>query len=361
MSRTRVVALIVDPFGSDVIDVAKEFNIPPYIFFMSNAMNLAFSFIFPRLDEEVSCEFRDLPKPVQIPGCVPVHGRDLMDPIQDRSNDAYKGLLYHAKRFVLAEGILLNSFIELEEAAIKHLLEEQPPVYPVGPLIKTGSAYEETDRPECLKWLDSQPSGSVLFVSFGSGGTLSQKQLNELALGLAKSGQKFLWVVRSPNDQSSNAAFFSVQSENDPFGFLPQGFLERTKSQGLVVSSWAPQIEVLGHRATGGFLSHCGWNSTLESVVHGVPIIAWPLYAEQKMNAILLAEDVKVALWPKIGENGLVGSEEIAKVVNILMVGEEGKKIRNGMKGLKDAAINVLSHNGSSTQSLSKLTSQWRK
>ncbi|KAI9180660.1 hypothetical protein LWI28_006974 [Acer negundo] len=88
---------------------------------------------------------------------------------------------------------------------------------------------------------------------------MSHDQLIELAFGLEMSQQRFIWVVRSPNDESANAAFFEVQSEKDPFGFLPEGFLERTKQRGLVISSWAPQIEVLSHGSTGGFLTHCGW------------------------------------------------------------------------------------------------------
>lgn len=206
--------------------------------------------------------------------------------------------------------------------------------------------------------MDNQPKDSVLFVSFGTGRTLSHNQLNELALGLESSGHKFLWVVRSPNDQSSNVAFFSVHSQDDPFVFLPKGFLEKTKDQGLVVSSWAPQIEVLSHRATGGFLNHCGWNSTLESIVHGAPIVAWPPYAEQKMNTILFSEDLNVALRPNVSGgngNGLVEKEEIANVVKNLMEEgseekeEEGERVHNGMKRMKDAARKVLSHDGSST------------
>ncbi|KAL7203837.1 hypothetical protein ACSBR2_016982 [Camellia fascicularis] len=130
--------------------------------------------------------------------------------------------------------------MDLEEGAIKALQEKEPgksPVYLIGPLIQTDSSDESQERPECLQWLDGQPSGSVLFVSFGSGGTLSHDQLNELALGLELSGQRFLWVVRSPNDKSANAVFFTPQSQNDPFSFLPEGFLERTKGRGLVVPS----------------------------------------------------------------------------------------------------------------------------
>ncbi|KAF8413298.1 hypothetical protein HHK36_001276 [Tetracentron sinense] len=361
-ATSRLVALVVDLFGMDAFDVAFEFNISPYIFFPSTAMMLSLAFHLPKLHETTSCEYRDLPEPVKLPGCVPVHGRDLLEPVQDRRNEAYTWILHHAKRYKLAEGIMVNSFIDLEPGAFKALKEEEPgkpPVYPVGPLIQTGST-GGADESGCLPWLDDQPSGSVLFVSFGSGGTLSHDQLHELALGLEMSEQRFLWVVRSPHEKAASATYFSAQSIKDPFDFLPKGFLGRTKGQGLVVPSWAPQIQVLSHGSTGGFLTHCGWNSTLESVVHGVPLITWPLYAEQKMNAVMLTEGLKVALRPKVDENGLVRREEIAKVVKGLLEGEEGKKIRNKMRDLKDAASNVLREDGSSTKSLSEVAHKWK-
>ncbi|KAH7850332.1 hypothetical protein Vadar_031099 [Vaccinium darrowii] len=360
VSGFRVVALVVDLFGTDAFDVAAEFNVSPYIFYPSTAMALSLFLHLPKLDESVSCEYRDLPEPVQIPGCIPVHGKDLLDPVQDRKSDAYKWLLHHVKRYRLAEGIMVNSFKELEGGAIKALQEEEPgkpPVYPIGPLVRMDGADEKS---ECLRWLDKQPRGSVLFVSFGSGGTVSHDQLNELAMGLEMSEQRFLWVVRSPNDKSANATYFSVNSQNDPLAFLPKGFLDRIKGFGLVVPSWAPQAQVLSHGSTGGFLTHCGWNSTLESVVNGVPLIAWPLHAEQKMNAVMLIEDLKVALRPRIGKNGIIGRAEIAKVVKGLMEAEEGKQIRSRMIDLKDAAARVLGEDGDSTKSLAELAQKWK-
>ncbi|KAH7864537.1 hypothetical protein Vadar_030699 [Vaccinium darrowii] len=361
-SKNRLVALFVDIFGLDAHDVAKETGVPPYLFFPSNAMALSFYLHLPKLDKMVTCEYRDLPEPVKLPGCVPVHGRDLPDPVQDRSDITYKKLLENVTRFTSSEGIIVNSFLELEEGAIKALQVEEsgkPPVYPIGPLIQTGLT-DGSDRPKSLKWLDDQPSKSVLFVSFGSGGTLSNEQIKELALGLEMSGQKFLWVVRSPSNKSADAAFFNAESQTDPFGFLPKGFLERTKGQGFVVSSWAPQIEVLRHGSTGGFLTHCGWNSTLESVVHGVPLIAWPLYAEQKLNAVMLNEGLYVALRPKANEIGIVEREEIARVVKELMEGEEGKKVCEKMKSLQEAAGNVLNEDGSSANALAELAFRWK-
>ncbi|OMO64333.1 UDP-glucuronosyl/UDP-glucosyltransferase [Corchorus capsularis] len=365
VTKKNVVGLVVDLFGTDAFDVAREFNASPYIFFPSTAMALSLFLYLPKLDQMVSCEYRELPEPVRIPGCIPIHGGELLDPAQDRKNDAYKWLVHHTKRYRLADGIMANSFMELEGGAIKALQEKEPgkpPVYPVGPLVNVGSSgsSNKAENSDCLKWLDDQPHGSVLFVSFGSGGTLSYNQINELAMGLEMSEQRFLWVVRSPNDKVANATFFTVQSQKDPFDFLPKGFLERTKGRGLIVPSWAPQAQVLSHGSTGGFLTHCGWNSILESVVNGVPLIAWPLYAEQKMNAVMLTEDIKVALRPKPSENGLVCRDEIARVVKGLMEGEEGKGVRNRMKDLKDAAAKVLSEEGSSTKALSEVAQKWR-
>ncbi|CAN1793806.1 Hydroquinone glucosyltransferase [Linum perenne] len=316
----KPVALIVDMFG----------------------MSLSLFLYLPELDEEVTGAYSDLKEPVRIPGCIPINGSDLLDPVQDRSNDAYRWLLYHAKRYRLAEGVMVNSFPELEPGAIKSLLSQdgpgkKPMVYPVGPLVNMDSPHKTGARSECLDWLDDQPGGSVLFVSFGSGGTLSYDQINELALGLEMSEQRFLWVVRSPDDKTANASFFTAQSQNDPFHFLPKGFLDRTRGRGLVVASWAPQAQILSHNSTGGFLTHCGWNSTLESVVNGVPLIVWPLYAEQKMNAVMLTDDIKS-----------------------LMEGEEGKKVRYRMKELKDAAGKVLSKDGSSSRALSEVVQKWK-
>ncbi|KAG6682298.1 hypothetical protein I3842_13G132600 [Carya illinoinensis] len=253
------------------------------------------------------------------------------------------------------------TFRDLEERVIKALEDEieagYPPLYPIGPIIQTGSrTSNEVDGSKCLTWLDNQPGGSVLYVSFGSAGSLSNDQLNELALGLEQSGEKFLWVVRSPNNGPANAVYLSNQSHDlDPIAFLPEGFVERTKGQGLVVPSWAPQVQVLSHGSTGGFLTHCGWNSTLESIMNGTPLIAWPLFGEQRMNAVFLAEDLKVALRPKENEKGVVVREEIAQVIKGLMVGEDGKNARNHMKDLKIAAEKALYPEGSSTRSLSEL------
>lgn len=368
VARTKTVALVVDLFGTDAFEVAIEFKVSPYIFFPSTGMCLSlFLQYMSELDQKVSGEYRDMTEPVQIPGCVPIHGKDLLAPVQDRKNEAYKWVLHHAKRYRMAEGIVANTFMELEPGAVKSLQEPEPgkpTVYPVGPLIKMGESgagkLNGTTAGRCpiVEWLDEQPRGSVLYVSFGSGGTHTHKQLIEIASGLEMSEQRFIWVVRCPNDAISNATYFSLQSSTNPLDFMPPGFLDRTKGLGLVVPDWAPQTQILSHEAVGGFLTHCGWNSILESVVYGVPLIAWPMYAEQRMNAVMVTEDMKVALRPKTGEDGLVGKLEIANAAKALIQGEEGKEVRKNMKNLKDAAHRVLSPDGSSTKALADLASK---
>ncbi|RDY13891.1 Hydroquinone glucosyltransferase, partial [Mucuna pruriens] len=193
-------------------------------------------------------------------------------------------------------------------------------VYLIGPIMQTGASDEQKDS-ECVRWLENQRPNSVLYVSFG------------------------------------NAAYLGAAS-GDPLRFLPDGFLERTKGRGFVVPSWAPQTQILSHPSTGGFLTHCGWNSILESIVLGVPMLTWPLFAEQRMNAVLLTDGLKVALRPKFNENGIAEREEIAMVVKALMVGEEGNEIRQRIEKLKDAAADALKEDGSSTRALYQFGSQ---
>ena len=354
--KTRLVALIVDLYCTDIFHLAEEFGLPFYVFFMSNAMALSFCLHLPKLDEMVSCEYRDLLEPVKLPGCVPVQGKNLMDPVRDRKSEAYKVFLHHVKRLSLAKGIIVNSCLELEPGAVRALQDGEPvelPIYPIGPMVRTGSGIRGNDDSECLNWLDDHPDGSVLYISFGSGGTLSYEQVNELALGLEMSGQRFLWVVRTPNDGSSNASYLTDQSQNNSCDYLPKGFINRTRGQGLILPSWAPQIKILSHSSVGGFLTHCGWNSIMESVVCGVPLIAWPLYSEQKMNAVMITEGLEIALRPEVSKSGLVEREEIVRVVKGL-IGGRGEGVRRRVKELKEAAEKALGDNGSSSKALSE-------
>ncbi|KAG1335169.1 UDP-glycosyltransferase 72B1-like [Cocos nucifera] len=356
-SSAPLAALVIDIFCIDALDVASELGIPAYLFVASSCLALNFSFHLLTLDASFQGEYRDLTEPVRMPGCVPVHWTDFIETVQDRRSEAYNWFLRVTKRFYEAKGILVNSFEDLEPGAAKGLKEVDgvPPVYPVGPLVRTAPDEEN----ECLRWLDRQPRRSVVYVCFGSGGTLTRAQTMELALGLEMSGQIFLWVVKCPHERDVAGTYFGDKSGKNPLDFLPEGFQERTKGVGFLVPSWVPQVAVLGHASIGGFISHCGWNSTLESIVKGVPLIAWPLFAEQRLNALLLNEDVEVALRSKVGESVLVQRDEIASVVKRLMEGEEGKRLRKRAEELSHVAARSLGQEGSSVRALSEVVREW--
>lgn len=247
-----------------------------------------------------------------------------------RDSMNFRYMLGQICNYVKASGVLVNTFNDLEHHALEGLSDDSirleipvPPLYPVGPLIKS-SSFKNSD---CLTWLDMQPCGSVIFIAVGSGGTMSLEQIYELAWGLEASEQRFLWAIRQPQ-QLNPATYMTVGlGQNDPSAYLPDGFLTRTQGVGHVVPSWVPQIDILSHESVGEFISHCGWNWTLESIVHGVPLITWPMYAEQNWNALMLAEDIGVAV--RLGnapENGLVGREKIREYSEVGH-GAQGKNI----------------------------------
>ncbi|KAF5961707.1 hypothetical protein HYC85_002916 [Camellia sinensis] len=205
----HLVALVVDVVSTDAFDVAKVFCLLRYIFIPLCAMSLSLFLHLSKLDETGISNYRDLPEPVQIPGCVAIKGTELPETFQNRNSESYKLALYHTKRYNLADGIIINSFIDLESKTFKVLMETgsgKSPVYPIGPLLQTGPTSGGGSGYECLRWLDEQPRGSVLFVSFGSSGTHTHEQLTELALGLEMSEQRFIWVVRSPAKNASWSA-----------------------------------------------------------------------------------------------------------------------------------------------------------
>jgi len=255
-------------------------------------------------------------------------------------------------------GVIVNSCDAVEgrviEAFNEGLMEgTTPPVFCIGPVIS--SAPSRGDDDGCLSWLDSQPSQSVVFLSFGSMGRFSRTQLREIAIGLEKSEQRFLWVVRSEFEEGDSGEPPSLEE------LLPEGFLERTKEKGIVVRDWAPQGAILSHDSVGGFVTHCGWNSVLEAVCEGVPMVAWPLYAEQKLNKVVLVEEMKVGLAVKGNKDGLVSSTELGNRVKELMFSDKGKEIRQRIFKMKIGASEAVAEGGSSIIALNRLVEVWKE
>ncbi|KAG8377740.1 hypothetical protein BUALT_Bualt08G0064400 [Buddleja alternifolia] len=361
-------ALIIDMFTTDAIDVCTDLSVPVYSFFPASTILLAFSLHLPTLDHEIEGEYVDVPGPIQVPGCKPIRTADLLDQVKNRKIDEYKWYLFHVNRLRFVAGILINTWENLDRSTLKALRENSffqnlptPRIYPVGPLIKDEEHLTDHKDEEIIAWLDTQPRESVLLVSFGSGGILSGEQIIELALGLEMSQQRFILVVRRPaHAKAAVVSFGNHDEDNNPSEYLPDGFVERTRGVGLVVPAWAPQVAVLRHPSTGAFLSHCGWNSTVESLAHGVPMIAWPLYAEQRMNAALLVEEVGVAVRVRIAGEEVVGREEVERVVRMVIEGEEGKGMRSRARELKETARQAFDSGGSSFDSLCSVVESWK-
>lgn len=355
-------ALIVDLFGTEAFAVAEELSMLKYVFDTSTAWFLAITIYVPTIDISVEDEHIIQKQPLRIPGCKSVPFDDTLGAYLDRNDQTYVEYKRIGIEMPMADGILMNTWEDLEPATIGSLRDFQMlgrvakvPVYPIGPLARPVGP---SVRNHVLNWLQKQPNESVIYVSFGSGGTLSSDQMTELAWGLELSKQRFVWVVRPPIDNDASGAFFNLDDGSEGAqNFLPEGFLARTREVGLVVPMWAPQVEILAHPSTGGFLSHCGWNSTLESIINGVPMIAWPLYAEQNMNAAMLTEELRVAVRPKTSASERVVSRaEIEMLVRKIMEDEEGFEIRKRVKELKYSGEKALrSKGGSSYNSLSQI------
>ncbi|KAL1352818.1 hypothetical protein HN51_016797 [Arachis hypogaea] len=291
-----------------------------------------------------------------------------MDEFQRKENDMtiLMNVVYASER--RSYGTLCNSFYELEggyEELYKNTIGIKS--WSVGPVsawinktdeekANRGNKVDLIEEPYWLNWLNSKQSDSVLYVSFGSLTRLSYAQIVEIAHGLENSGHNFIWVVRKKGEGDG---------EGEEECFL-QDFEARMKEsdKGCIIWNWAPQLLILDHPATGGIVTHCGWNSILESVSSGLPMITWPLFAEQFYNEKFLVQVLKIGVsvgakvnkfWSTVGEDGIVGREELVKAVKTLMGSEESREMRKRAKKLGDAAKRTIEEGGTSYNNLMQL------
>ncbi|GLJ41404.1 hypothetical protein SUGI_0857040 [Cryptomeria japonica] len=263
-----------------------------------------------------------------------------------------------------AKGYIINTFSALESEFIRQGREELAyggkPVWSVGSLLPRAFFNDERRLrlqvdTECMRWLDRQAPASVLYVSFGSISSLSVTQIRELADGLERSGQHFMWVLRiSDGAHSSTEAQFDSACK-----FLEQGYGRRLEGRGLIVRNWAPQLDILFHKSTGGFLTHCGWNSTVESISAGVGMLTWPLHCDQFANSALITRELKAGVevkeWENAEENEMVSAEEVEKAVKRLMTSEEGLQVRKRAQELRGSARKAVCDGGSSWKDMDSL------
>ncbi|CAA7029890.1 unnamed protein product [Microthlaspi erraticum] len=332
---SRLAGIVVDMFCTSMMDIADELNLPAYIFYTSNVSYLGLQFHVQSLYDENILDVSEFKDDSEAEFDVPTLTRPFpakcLPSVMFRK-EWFPYVLARARCLREVKGILVNSVAEMEPHALKFFSggNGTPPVYTVGPILDlkadgSGSDSEDEKKTEILRWLDKQPPRSVVFLCFGSLGGFGEEQTREIAVALERSGHRFLWSLR----RASNVEHM-VGSPPDEFKnleeILPGGFLERTSEIGKIIS-WAPQVAVLESLSVGGFVTHCGWNSILESLWFGVPTAAWPIYAEQQFNAFQMVEELGLAAEIRkdyrrgflAGEAKMVTAEEIERGIKDVM------------------------------------------
>lgn len=354
--------LVIDMFCTQMIDVANEFSVPTFVFFTSSVGFLGLVFYLQSLLDEQNLDmtkFKNNPtSELTVPGFLnQVTASVLPGIVLDK--EGAPAILYHVKRYIETKGILVNSFLDLEPYAITSMLREDlklPPLYTVGPILNLNSDDQSLDL---IKWLDDQPPSSVVFLCFGSKGSFGDDQVKEIALALESSRVRFVWSLRKPPQKDKGKPPIPSDYE-DLSEILPVEFLNRTAGRGKIIG-WASQVGILAHPAIGGFVSHCGWNSILESLWFGVPIATWPLYAEQQLNAFQLVRELGLAVEIKLDsrrgfyydiETEIVSAEEIE--IGIRKVMEHDSNIRKKVKEISRKSNEAMMDGGSSYLSLER-------
>ncbi|VFQ91309.1 unnamed protein product [Cuscuta campestris] len=353
------VAIISDIFLGFTHDLAVEIDIPRFVFSPSGAMVMSVVFSLWRempkrknpADENEVFRFPNIPNCPEYPWwqLSPLYRSYLEgDPASEIIKKSYLDN-------TLSYGLLFNTFTALEGVYIEHLKKYlvNDRIWSVGPLLPPGDEVSGSAErggqtavatSEILSWLGSREDNSVVYVCFGSQAVLTDQQMLALATGLEKSRVNFLWSVKGPTKGHVDGAY----------GTIPAGFQERVGPRGIVIQGWVPQVRILRHRALAAFLTHCGWNSTLEAIVSGVPVLTWPMGADQFANADLLVDEFKVGTRLSEGAEKVPDSDELARLLRGA-VKEGGGEARPRVQRLRQAALDANVEGGDSFQNLDNM------
>ncbi|PAN24403.1 hypothetical protein PAHAL_4G217700 [Panicum hallii] len=352
-------ALVADiALASVAIPVARELHVPCYVFFTASATMLSLKAYFPAYLDARGAGQHGVGD-VDVPGVYCIPSSSVPQALHDPDDIFTRQFVANGRALVAANGLLINAFEAMEPEAVAALhggavVAGLPPVFAVGPLmpVKLGETGEEQGNYRA--WLDAQPTRSVVYVSFGSRKALARDQIKELAAGLEACGHRFLWVVKGAVVDRDDAGELNDLIGDD------EGFLQRVQGRGLVTKSWVEQDEVLRHPAVGLFVSHCGWNSVTEAASSGVPVLAWPRFADQRVNARVAARaglGVWVERWSWEGEEAVVTAEDIAEQVAAVM-GDEA--VAEKAASVLEAAARAVADGGTSHRSLAEFVRRCR-
>ncbi|KAF8376966.1 hypothetical protein HHK36_030337 [Tetracentron sinense] len=348
-----VSCIISNPFTPWALDVAAELGIPSAVLWIhSCAVYSAYYHYFHGLASFPTITQPHLP--VHLPA-MPVLNSDEIPSFLHPSSP-YVGfrdaILGQFKNLSKAFCVLVDSFQELEHEIIESLSHHSP-LKPIGPLFKSphvannsirGDMWRAAD--DCLQWLDSKPQASVVYIAFGSNAILKEEQMEEIACGLLNTGLSFLFVVRSPPKQL-------LDEES--------GFIKEAQGKWMVVQ-WCPQEKVLAHPSIACFVTHCGWNSSLESLSSGVPIVALPQWGDQVTDAKFLVDVYRVGVRMGRGENDgkLASREDLERCLLQVTRGPKAEEMKRNALKLKKAVEEVVAEGGSSDRNIQAFVDEIR-
>ncbi|KAL9359330.1 hypothetical protein Peur_047453 [Populus x canadensis] len=351
-----VTCIVSDGVMSFTLEAAQELGIPEVLFWTTSACGFLAYAHYRQLIEKGLTPLKDesylsngyLDSVIDwIPGMKGIRLRDIPSFVRttDPEDFMLKFIKAESERAKKASAIILNTYDALEHEGLVSLASMLPPVYSIGPLHLLLNQVTDSDlkligsnlwieESGCLEWLDSKEPNSVVYVNFGSITVMTSDQLTEFAWGLANSDQTFLWVIR-PDLVAGESAM------------LPPEFVSATKERGLF-ASWCSQEQVLSHPSIGGFLTHNGWNSTIESICGGVPMICWPFFAEQQTNCRYCCTEWGIGM----EINSDVKRGEVESLVRELMGGEKGSEMKKKTREWKKMAEEAITSTGSSCMNL---------
>ncbi|XVF02380.1 hypothetical protein REPUB_Repub04eG0170700 [Reevesia pubescens] len=347
-STTPVNCVVYDSFLPWALDVAKHHGIYGAAFFTNSATVCSiFSHIHRGL---LPLPLTPETTPLMLPGLPPLNFRDL--PTFLRFPDSYPAYLAmklsQYSNLNQADWIFDNTFEDLEGKEARGVSELWPAKL-IGPMVPSaylderikgdrgyGSSLWKPLSEECMEWLETKPSKSVVYISFGSMVSLTEEQMEEIAWGLKESNLHFLWVVRESEQKK-----------------MPKWFVDSTKEKGIVVT-WCNQLEMLAHPAVGCFVTHCGWNSTLEGLSLGVPMVGVPKWTDQLTDAKFVEEIWEIGVRAKEDEEGVVRREELRKCLKEVMEGDRRKEIKKNANKWRESAKKAISGGGSSDKCINE-------
>ncbi|KAL8156014.1 7-deoxyloganetin glucosyltransferase-like [Apium graveolens] len=357
-----VTCIVADAIMTFTMEAAQQFNIPELLFWTASACGLIAYMQYHQLVEKGYTPLQDTSYETNgyldtiidwAPGMKDVKLKDFPSFIRttDPNDIMLNFFIAEIAAIPIAQAVIINTFDALEQDALEAVSASQPNIYTIGPMhlminqfqdktLKSISSSLWKEEDSCIDWLDKKNPNSVVYVNFGSITTMTAKQLTEFAWGLANSKNHFLWIIR-PDIISGDKAK------------IPPEFVVETRERGRL-ASWCNQEIVLKHPAVGVFLTHNGWNSTIESIASGVPVICWPFFAEQQTNCKYSCVEWEIGM--EIDNN--VKRDEVEELVRELMDGDKGKKFKKNAVEWKNKAEAAISSSGSSTKNLDKLVDE---